>query len=138
MMNSAKRNEPETNGKISARMERLAAAIASGQTDKAACQECKIGVTTLWRWRKTVPAFTARIEELRKECNERVLARLTAIMGGKALDVLECKLDARDDKGQPTATLADIKAAFELRGNITNDELMEMLEQILENQKGQR
>jgi hypothetical protein len=118
---SAKRDGSETNRKgLTARQVRLAACIASGMTDAAACRQCRVGVTTLWTWKKQ-PAFRERIAELQRELVERAVHRLSDLMAGKALDALTDRLDRTDpETGERVTTLPDICAAFELFINVTN------------------
>src|ERR1700735_4931531 len=109
----SERKPTETNGKISARQEQLGLLLAMGEKDKTACKECKVGVTTLWRWKK-LPAFMSRIEELRKEISQRGIDRLANIFTNDALNVLVARLNAKDEKGNHTASVADVQTAAEI------------------------
>jgi hypothetical protein len=132
---SAKRNESEPIGTLSARQERVAAAIAAGRTVAAASRECRAGTTTIWRWLKQ-PAFRQRIEALRRELVDRAVGRLADMMAGTAADTLRKLLDAKSD----SVRLDSVKAVYELFVNVTNAaELKARIEQLEANQpKGAR
>jgi hypothetical protein len=69
----------------------------------------------------THSAFRERIAELRRELVDRAIGRLSELMAGQALDVLTQRLEGQDTRtGKPTATLDDVKAAFELFINVTD------------------
>jgi hypothetical protein len=129
---------PETNQKkLTARQERIAAAMAAGRIDADICREFKVAVSTLWLWKKQ-PAFRQRIEELRHQLIDRSIGRLSELMAGKALDVLNKRLDKKDpDTGETSATLDDVKAAFELFVGIKNAaDLQSRLEELERRAKG--
>jgi hypothetical protein len=125
----------DTNGQsrpkpLTARQERLAAALAGGRKDAEACRECRVGVTTLRNWRLGNPGFTQRIRELQRELVDRAVARLAELMAGKALDALTERLSRTDPKtGALMVGLDDIKACFEIFVHTTNAaELKQRLE----------
>jgi hypothetical protein len=128
---------PEENQKkLTARQERIAAAMAAGRIDADICREFKVAVSTLWLWKKQ-PAFRQRIEELRHQLIDRSIGRLSELMAGKALDVLDKRLDKKDEDGNCAAGLDDVKAAFELFVGITNAaELKARLEELERRAKG--
>lgn len=135
---SSKRNGTTDNdtlqGSLTERQEAVAACLAIGRTVNAAARECKVGACTIWRWLK-VPEFKGRVDELRKELTDRAIGRLADLMAGKALDVLTKRLDAKDKTGKTTATLDDVKAAFDLFLSTTNAaELKARLEALEANQ----
>jgi hypothetical protein len=113
-------NEPKKTG-LSARQERCAALLAAGWRVTDVAKECKASRVTLWTWTTQVPAFRARVDQLRKEITDRAVNRLADLLAGKALDVLEARLDARDEEtGLPVSTVGDVKAVAETLINLTN------------------
>src|SRR5262245_34995841 len=119
--------------RISARQERAAVCIAVGKTVAATAREVGLNAATIWGWYKQ-PPFTERIEELRKEITDRAIGRLADLMAGKAVDKLIERLDRVDpETGQTSATLDDIKAAFDLFGGLkSTTDLQAKLDRLLE------
>jgi hypothetical protein len=109
------RNEKVENGKISARQEVVAACLAAGQTMAATARECRVGVTTIWVWKKQ-PPFRERLAELRQELVDCAVGRLADMMAGKAADALAKLLRAKSEG----VRLDSVKAVYELFVNVTN------------------
>jgi hypothetical protein len=122
------------NGPLSARQEHMAAALASGSTVARACRECRVGINTVYKWKK-LPAFNERVAELRRETVDRAIGRLSDMMAGAAADKLLKLLDAKSESLQLDA----VKAVYELFINVTNAaELKARIEQLEANQRRRR
>ncbi|VTT97979.1 hypothetical protein : Uncharacterized protein OS=Thermodesulfatator indicus (strain DSM 15286 / JCM 11887 / CIR29812) GN=Thein_1510 PE=4 SV=1 [Gemmataceae bacterium] len=114
-------NDPVTN-----RQERVASALACGNTIAAASRACKVSQTIIHRWFKQ-PAFKARVAELRNELTNRAIGRLADMMAGSAADALASLLDSKSD----TVRLDSVKAVYDLFINVTNAaELKNRIEQL--------
>jgi hypothetical protein len=88
-----KRDDSQTNETLSARQDTLAACLAAGSTVAAACRRCHVSKATAWRWLQ-VPAFTARIQSLRKDLLDAAVGKLASMMAGAATDKLRELLEA--------------------------------------------
>ena len=76
-MSKSNTNEPKRT--LSAKMERVAVCLASGQTLAEACRQCKVGRTAVWTWMRQ-PAFKDRIAELRRQLTDVALGQLSALL----------------------------------------------------------
>ena len=77
----------ETGDGLTPRQESAALALAGGATFDEAAKASGAGVSTVKDWSATVPAFKARIGELRAEMTDRVFVRLVDAMG-EAIDTM--------------------------------------------------
>src|SRR5262249_15135619 len=131
---AGKPEENERNRTVTARQERVAAALAVGRTVAAACRECRVSTGTIWVWMKQ-PAFRDRIAELRQQLTDRAIGRLADMMAGTAADTLRKLLEAKSD----AIKLDSVKAVYELFVNVTNAaDLKARIEQLEVNQPKKR
>jgi hypothetical protein len=122
--------ERKRNQTISARQERVATCLATGQPVARAARECRVGECTIWAWLKQ-PPFRERVSELRRELTDRAIGRLADMMAGAAADTLLKLLEAKSD----SVRLDSVKAVYDLFVNVTNAaELKARIEQLEANQ----
>jgi hypothetical protein len=116
---TAKRAETGRKGALSARMDRVALALAEGWTKARTVRECRVGKTTIDRWMSQEP-FRQRVDQLRRQIVDRAVGRLSGLMAKEALNALTARLRRKDaETGELAAGLDDIKAAFELFANVS-------------------
>ena len=84
--------ESEPKSASTARQERIAFRIASGEGVTAIAEDCKMTRPTIYGWLKK-PEFRERVEELRKAITQQGVDRLSGLLAGKAVDALEGLLD---------------------------------------------
>ena len=128
---SAKSNE--TKGNLTARQEKVAAALASGSTKAQASRECRVSTVTIWVWMKQ-PAFKERIEELRKELNNRVLGLLAE---AAATAVLTLRNVAESSESEPIKVDAADRILKHHTGSRQQEQL-DKIEERLDNHEAQR
>jgi hypothetical protein len=89
-----KRDDSGRNDTLSARQERVAAALASGSPVAQVSRDCRVGTATIWAWLK-LPRFKDRVADLRRQLVDAALGRLSELLG-KAGDTYARLLDASD------------------------------------------
>jgi hypothetical protein len=89
-----KRDDSERNNTLSARQERVAAALAAGSSVAQVSRDCRVGTATIWAWLK-VPRFKDRVADLRRQLVDTALGRLSELLV-KAGDTYARLLDAAD------------------------------------------
>jgi hypothetical protein len=127
----ADRNENEKNGKpLTARQERMAAALASGMTDAAACRQCRVGVTTLWSWKKR-PEFRGRVAELRRDLTDRTLGLLAEASAEAVLTLLQLATTSESEATKLNASDRLLTHAVKVPENSEQrEQLARLLEQL--------
>src|SRR5262245_61320698 len=75
------------------RQEAVALLLSTGCTIKGAAAQTGVGERTIKGWLAEVPAFKARVQELRAALFEAAVGKLSAL-GGRAAEVLGELLDA--------------------------------------------
>lgn len=78
----------DTGDELTVKQEAAAVAMAGGATYDEAAEASGAAAPTIKTWNATVPAFRARINQLRAELSARVLARITTGMC-TGIDTLE-------------------------------------------------
>ncbi|QDU23312.1 hypothetical protein ETAA1_53070 [Urbifossiella limnaea] len=115
-MAPARQEENGENGtELTERQEQVAAALAAGATVARVCRECRVGVQTVYTWKRS-PAFNARVAALRRDLTERALGRLSDMMAGAALDRLQKLFRAKNEGVQ----LEAVKTVYELFLQVTS------------------
>src|SRR5579871_948769 len=82
-----KRHERARNGTVkglSAKQERVALLLASGQSQEKAARESQTGLRTIKTWLAECPTFKQRIDDLSAEMTQRALSKLVSSMVGAA------------------------------------------------------
>jgi hypothetical protein len=91
---SSRQDDFGRNDTLSARQERVAAALAAGSSVAQASRDCRVGTATIWAWLK-LPRFKDRLSDLRRQLVNEALGRLSDLLG-KAGDTYAKLLDALD------------------------------------------
>jgi transposase-like protein len=110
-----KKNVLQPRTELSARQRLAAAAVASGQSQRAICREHHIARETLRAWRQK-PEFAAEVDRLIEQARGRILARLTTRVLPKAADAIEQTLDERPE-GPPSRSEQLRAAELAMRGS---------------------
>lgn len=94
-MSRKKTEENGRPGRLTARQERVAVALASGQTVRGAAASCGVGETTVYTWSKEA-VFRRRVAFLRAEMSSQAVGLLAAL-SGRAAAQLGKLLDAENE-----------------------------------------
>jgi transposase-like protein len=109
------RAEPAPAGDLAPKQELAALSLATGSTWGEAARAAGAGETTLWTWAKEVPAFKARIAELRAEIVSGALGRLIDNMTSAADTLGYLTRKAKNEQVRLGAARALIELSLRVR-----------------------
>lgn len=127
-------NQPERNGILPPKQERLACAIAIGMSVAAARRKCNVPHTTAWMWMRQ-PAFRERIIELQQAMTGRAIGRLSRMMGSKVVNAICELLDSDNEEMKEAGIICARETFLSMRNSINLEARIEEMER---SQKGKR
>jgi len=102
-------------GGLTARQEQAALCIATGNNYEVAGLACRVTSRTIRSWMTNVPAFKARINELRSELTAATLGRLLDNMSAAATTLVDLCQNGKQEMTRLMAAKSIVDYAVRLR-----------------------
>ncbi len=124
-------------GELSPTQEKAALGLARGLTQCEAGREAGVADRRIRHWLADVPAFAARVHELRREMSDRLVTLLTSTAADAMLSLDRLRRTATEPKDEERLSVKILEQFPPLRGVLlTETELRQLQAQVRELEKG--